>query len=74
MIAILKYISLTVFDQTFFEKVCVEPVDQNRCAGLSRRSEGVFDQTFSQKVCDQAFSKKSLLLAEFYKVTYLKDS
>jgi len=44
---------LKVFDQTFFEKVCV-----NRCAGLWRRYV-VFDQTFFEKVCAQAFFKKA---------------
>jgi len=37
-------------------------------------ARGVFAQAFFEKACGQAFFKKSLLLAEFYKVTYLKDS
>ena len=52
----------------------VAPVDHaDRAFGQAFRRKGC-DQTFFEKVCDQAFFKKSLLLIEFYKVTYLKDS
>jgi hypothetical protein len=48
-------------------------ITPDRAFGQAFRWKGC-DQTFFEKVCDQAFFKKSLLLIEFYKVTYLKDS
>jgi hypothetical protein len=54
--------SFSVFDQTFFEKVCVEPKPLRRFitplfevfAQAFFEKACVFDQTFFEKVCDQA--------------------